>query len=224
MRLAVLLVPALLLAGCLGSEPEPAPPPALTGARAQAPASTAAGALTRVTDGARARTRLAFADAGALRQADLPVEPDRVLRAVLGRPAGAVTVPGPADTPPETSAITPPAPSAAQSCLGDTLAQVILGSRTMGRDAALAVGLAESGDAPAGLQLRICGAPRYLRDIHAMERALEQRFGATGAVVGENEIGEREIVFALVPAGAVAPRRLLRLLAAGDELRGLAWR
>ena len=128
------------------------------------------------------------------------------------------------DTRPETSAIAPGAPSAAQSCLGDTLAQTILGPATMGADSALGVGLAESGDAPAGLQLRICGAPRYLRDIHAMERALERRFGAGPARVGETEIGEREIVYAVVAARAVGRRELLGLLAAGPALRALAWR
>jgi hypothetical protein len=230
MRLAgsLALLPAVLLAGCLGGdEPQPAASaPVLTGAAAQAPASTTAGTLARVADGAAARTRLAYANVDALRSAELPVAPERVLRRVLGRvpDRGAVTVPGAADAPPETSAITPVAQSAAQSCLGDTLAQVILGPRAMGRDAALGVGLAESGDAPAGLQLRICGAPHYIRELHAMELALDERFGAAGAVIGEHEIGEREIVFATVPAGAVPPRRLLSLLAAGDELRAIAWR
>jgi len=128
------------------------------------------------------------------------------------------------DTRPETNAIAPAAPSAAQSCLGDTLAQVILGPAAMGRDSALGVGLAESGDAPAGLQLRICGAPRRLRDIHATEQRLARRFGAVPSRVGETELGEREIVHAVVAAGAVPPRELLRLLSAGPELRALAWR
>jgi hypothetical protein len=232
MRLArlVALLPALLLAGCLGGDDPPAetaaPEPALTGAAAHAPATTTAGTLALVADGRAARTRLAYADVDALRAADLPVAPDRVLRQMLGRvpEAGVVADPAPADTPPATSAITPGAQSAAQSCLGSTLVQTILGPRTMGHDAALGVGLAESGDAPAGLQLRICGAPRYIRDIHATERALAARFGDTAAVIGENEIGEREIVFATVPADAVPKRTLLALLSAGDELRALAWR
>lgn len=129
-----------------------------------------------------------------------------------------------ADTRPETSAIAPAAPSAAQSCLGDTLAQTVLGPAAMGRDSALGAGLAESGDAPAGLQLRICGAPRHLRDVHAMERALERRFGSARAHIGEAEIGEREIVFAVVAARDLPPRALLRLLSAGPALRALAWR
>lgn len=232
MRLAsllALLAAAGLLAGCLGDADEPAaalpPEPALTGAAAHAPPSTTAGTLAQVPDGRAARTRLAYANVDALADADLPVPAGRVLRAVIGRvpAAGAVADPPPADAPPEVSAITPGAASAAQSCLGETLAQTILGPRSMGRDAALGVGLALSGDAPAGVQLRICGAPQYVRDIRAMEQALEQRFGGT-ALVGEREIGEREIVFATVPAGALRPAVLLRLLAAGEPLRALAWR
>ena len=84
-----------------------------------------------------------------------------------------------ADPRPATSAITPDAPSAVQSCLGETLAQTVLGPGTMGRDAALGAGLAEGGDPAA--QLRICAAPRLIRHIHATERALERRFRGTGA-------------------------------------------
>ena len=218
MRLACLLAvvsAALLAAGCLGGD-DPAeetatlpPAPVLTGAHAQAPASTTAGTLARVPDGDAARTRLAYANVDALRAAELPVPADRVLRRVLARvpAAGATAIPAPADRAPQVSAITPVAPSAVQSCLGDTLAQTVLGSRTMGRDAALGVGLAESGDAPAGIQLRICGAPHYIRDIHAMEHTLETRFGGGGSVIGEKEIGEREIVFATVAADAVPAAR-----------------
>jgi hypothetical protein len=129
-----------------------------------------------------------------------------------------------ADPSPETSAITPAAQSAVQSCLGDTLAQTILGPGTMGDDAALGVGLAESQDTPAGLQLRLCGAPKFLRHIHAMQKRLEARFGDAEAVIEEREIGEREIVAGVVAAGDLPPRQLLRLLAGGRELRSLAWR
>ena len=129
-----------------------------------------------------------------------------------------------ADPAPETSAITPAAQSAVQSCLGDTLAQTILGPATMGDDAALGVGLAESGDEPAGVQLRLCGAPKFIRHIHAMEKRLERDFGDLNAVIAEREIGEREIVTGVVAAEDLAPRLLLRLLAGGRELRALAWR
>jgi hypothetical protein len=129
-----------------------------------------------------------------------------------------------ADPSPETSAITPAAQSAVQSCLGDTLAQTILGPGTMGDDAALGVGLAESQDTPAGLQLRLCGAPKFIRHIHATQKRLEARFGDAEAVIEEREIGEREIVAGVVAAGDLPPQQLLRLLAAGRELRALAWR
>ncbi|HZO35633.1 MAG TPA: hypothetical protein VFB41_02030 [Solirubrobacteraceae bacterium] len=135
-----------------------------------------------------------------------------------------------AGTRPERSAITPMAPSAVQSCLGETLAQTLLGPATMGRDAALGVGIAESGDDPAGIQLRICGAPHLIRQIHAMADALRRRFGGVGVGtasrtrVEEREIGEREMVAAVIAAGKLDAGDLLALLAAGPELRGLAWR
>ena len=111
-----------------------------------------------------------------------------------------------------------------QSCLGDTLAQTILGPATMGDDAALGVGLAESADEPAGIQLRLCGAPKFIRHIHAMEKRLERDFGDLNAVIAEREIGEREIVTGVVAAEDLPPRQVLRLLAGGRELRALAWR
>lgn len=134
-----------------------------------------------------------------------------------------------ADTKPERSAITPAGPSAAQSCLGTTLVQTILGPGTMGDDAALGVGLAVSQDAPAGLQLRICGAPHYIRHLHAMERTLKARFGdlktadGRSPIIGEQEIGEREIVAATLPADALSTAQLLNLLSGAEDLRDLAW-
>ena len=224
-------------------------------APAQAPAPPAAGTLAQVPIGPEAERRLGYANLDALAAAELPVARTLVLERVLGagaehaaksgrvvQVAGATVLHGDgeprvlggtgklaaalAQTRPETSAITPLAPSAAQSCLGDTLAQTILGSGTMGRDAALGVGLAESGDAPAGVQLRVCGAPRLLRDLHAMEDALRSRFGRLGqrARIEEREIGEREIVTGTVAAGALPPRALLELLSGGASLRSLAWR
>jgi hypothetical protein len=222
---------------------------------AQAPAAPAAGALAQIPTGPQVERRLGYANLDALASAKLPVARARVLRTVLGEGAGRVGNAGSAvqvadatvihgdgaprvlgasgeladvlaQTAPQTSAITPPAPSAAQSCLGDTLAQTILGPRTMGRDAALGVGLAESGDAPAGIQLRICGAPRLIRDLHAMEKELDERFGKLGAnaVIEEREIGEREIVTGTLSAGAIPPQTLLQLLSGGASLRSLAWR
>lgn len=248
---------AAALAACGGDAPtdEPTPPAApLTGAAAHAPAPTTAAALTQIPNLAPARERLAYVNVRALDAA--PVSRPRVLDAVLGTPRVAeaqtavrvghratvltgdtreVRSKDPAlaaslrTTRPQESAITPLAQSAAQSCLGDTIAQTILGPGTMGDDAALGVGLAEGVDRPAGLQLRICGAPRYIRHIHAMERALDRRFGdlGTGAKapsIREIEIGEREIVSAVLPAGRLSRDELLALLSAGPALRDLAWR
>ena len=239
--------------GSSAQKPEAASSP--RNVAAQAPAAPTAGTLSKVANGQEAARRLAYANLDGLAQAELPVSRRRVLQRVLrsgadeadGRKGLAVQV---ADatvfygakptvvggsrqlvarlrhTAPETSAITPIAPSAAQSCLGDTLAQTILGAETMGADAALGVGLAESGDAPAGIQLRICGAPRLIRDLHAMEKAMRARFGHLGesAKIGEQEIGEREIVAGTIAAHALPRRTVLDLLSGGRELRALAWR
>jgi hypothetical protein len=232
-RILALTFALTALAGCGGDDdPQTLPEPrdTLTGARAQAPAPVTAGTLAQVPDSPAAQRRLAFVNFDALAATDLPL--DRIATRLLGRPvadqATAVRVGDdlavPPATPPQTSAITPSAQSAVQSCLGETLAQTILGPETMGDDAALGAGLAESGDAPAGIQLRICGAPRLVREIHAMERALGEAFPEPGTVVGEREIGEREIVAGTVAAGAIDPARLLDLLAGGRSLRALAWR
>lgn len=250
LRVLIPILALLALAGCGGGDDDSTPPRAQTsaeeavsrpaGAPARAPASPTAGTLSQVALGPEAEHRLAYANLDALASADVPVARAKVLRSVLG--AGSAHLGGrhgtvvrvgargpverPAQTAPQTSAITPPAQSAAQSCLGDTLAQTIAGPAEMGRDAALGVGLAESGDAPAGIQLRICGAPRLIRDLHAMERALDARFGDLGAraVVQEREIGEREIVTATVAAGALPPGDVLELLRGARALRALAWR
>jgi hypothetical protein len=235
LTVASALAAAALTTACGGGGAErPAaavPPPdrPLRGAHAQAPPPATAATLSRVADSPAARARLGYVDRAGLRAADLPVAAADVVARVLApgvrsgvRVGDEVVEPGP-DAAPRTSAITPPAQSAAQSCLGETLAETILGPRTMGADAALGVGLAESGDDPAGLQLRICGAPHYVRDLRATERRLERAFAGMRARIGEQEIGEREIVAATVAADDVPPARLLDLLGAGRALRDLAW-
>ena len=242
MARATLLLLALALAGCGGGDGDATAPgtPAgrvLAGAQAQAPPSPTAGTLALVPDGPQARRRLAYANLDALTAAaDLPVSRDAVVRRVLGPGVavgagtavrvGASSPERPGEVPPARSAITPAAASAVQSCLGDTLAQTLLGPGAMGADAALGAGLAESGDAPAGVQLRICAAPRLIRHLHDAEEAFARRFGDLGrrAVWGEREIGEREIAFATVAAGALPAGDVLALLAGGPELRALAWR
>jgi hypothetical protein len=235
MRRTLALALALTaLAGCGGGGDDdptlPEPRDTLTGARAQAPAPVASGTLAQVPDGPAARRRLAFVNLDALAATELPLR--RVAAGVLGQAPGAQgtavrvgdRLATPPAAPPETSAITPAPQSAVQSCLGETLAQTILGPATMGYDAALGAGLAESRDAPAGLQLRICGAPHLIREIHAMERALKHAFPARGNVIGEREIGEREIVFGTVAASTLEQAELLDLVAGGRSLRALAWR
>ena len=250
----VAVAAALPTAGCFGGGDDDAPPEAaardaLPAAQAQPPAPTTAGTLAQVADVGPARERLAFVNLAAV--AGAPVGRAALLDRVLGpgaraagaREAGTVVRVGDAatvlhgddgapvvrgadgalaralaDPRPATSVIAPNAPSAVQACLGETVAQTLLGPGTMGRDAALGAGLAEGGE------LRICSAPRLIRQIHATERALERRFRGTGATVAETEIGEREIVGAKVPADALSERALLALLGAGAPLRALAGR
>lgn len=128
--------------------------------------------------------------------------------------------------PAEGTVITPSAQSAVQSCLGDTVAQTFLGPGNMGTDAAIGAGLAMSRDAPAGPQLRICGAPHYRRHIHETERRLQRLLRPAGdaAVIGEYEIGEREIVRAIVAVDDLPRSTLLGLLGGERQLRAVAWR
>lgn len=147
-------------------------------------------------------------------------------RAVVG--AGADLEALLADTRPETNAIQPTAQSAAQSCLGDATAQTIVGPARLGRDAALGVGLRASRDAPAGVQLAVCYAPHYRRQVHAAEHRIEKWYkqlapaSAPDAAIGEVEIGEREMLSAVLPAGVVGARQALRLLGGGPALLRLA--
>jgi hypothetical protein len=147
----------------------------------------------------------------------VPSGEDGVILGVAGDAADAL-----ADANPQTSAITPNAQSAVQSCLGDVLAQTIVGPAEMGADAAVGVGLAHSATEPDGLVLRICGAPRLIRHVHALEKQLQRHFEA--ATVEEREIGEREIMTAVVDLDALPAERALALLEVGPELRALTWR
>jgi hypothetical protein len=147
----------------------------------------------------------------------VPSGDDGVILGVDGAAAEAL-----ADPNPQTSAITPNAQSAVQSCLGDVLAQTILGPAEMGSDAAVGVGLARSVTEPDALVLRICGAPRLIRHVHALEKQLQREFKT--ATVEEREIGEREIMTAVVDLDALPAVRALALLSAGPELRALTWR
>ncbi len=235
-----LLTAAAPLAGCGGST---APSGDAAGHLSARPASPAvlrqpaapatAGALALVPDDAAAQTRLAYADAKRLRATDLPLPAATVTTAVLGDDARSAAIAvGSARKPfrpgakPETSAITPAAQSAVQSCLGDALAQTILGPATMGNDAALGAGLAVSASEPQGAVVRICAAPQYVRHLGQSERALERRFvGVRGAAVEHEEIGERAIVRAVVPARRLDARAVRAIVSGGSALRALApWR
>jgi hypothetical protein len=174
--------------------------------------------LTRVPDGPAARERLGYVNADRLGAARA------VRRAVLGGVAGRLRVGHaarrPEGDPGQTTAITPAAQSAAQSCLGDPLAETLLGPATMGRDAALGVALRTGADPPAGRKLVICFAPHYRRAIHTARRALGRRFGGLpGARIEEVEIGERETLSAVLPARALGRGTVLDLLSGGAALR-----
>lgn len=219
-----------------------------------APAAVAA-ALSAIPDGRWSRGRVAYVDVGRLREID-GVPAAAVLERVLGPGARRVRAlaAGAAPTavqlgaaltlldgvavaadpalaarlarPAADTVITPSAQSAVQSCLGDTVAQTFLGPGNMGTDAAIGAGLAMSRDAPAGPQLRICGAPHYRRHIHETERRLQRLLRPAGdaAVIGEYEIGEREIVRAIVAVDDLPRSTLLGLLGGERQLRAVAWR
>lgn len=206
------------MAGCGGGSPDPAEPAAEL---PQAAAPAAAGTLARVADSTAARRRLGYVNPQRLADTDLPAQDVR--RAVIGAPAGAVRVGGRVQrTIPRSvsrSAITPEASSAAQSCLGDAIAQTILGPKAVGRNAALAVGLT---DETGPLTVRLCGVPYFHRDLDRFAQAVQKRFG--GAVqVGERDIGERDIVSATIPVSAIGKRQTIRLLTGGRSLRALGW-
>lgn len=233
LRLTDLALPlvalAALLSACGGSDTPAAPEPIaamkLTGAGAKAAAPGAPATLSLVPDTTAARTQLAYADVPALAEVE-GIDAAAVTRAVFGtldlgdrdtavRVGDELFEPGAA---PERSAITPVGMSAVQSCLGDALIQNTFGPDAVGRDAALGAGIGRNGDA---LELRICGAPHFLREIHRMERLLVAEYG--DEVAGENEIGEREIAQATVPLDDVDPQDVVAILAGGTALTSRSW-
>lgn len=217
-----------ILAGCGGgarpaADVPPGPTARLTTSQARPPASATAATLSRVPDGPSGRRRLAYVNLTALAGADTPVPAAQLAAEVLGdhtrATSGQVSVPAAHSRVPEVSAITPAATSAAQSCLGDTLAQTLLGPGSMGEDAALGAALAE-GDG--GLELRICAAPHFVRHLDRTVRSIRTAFPEADA--RHEEIGERAIVSATVPPASVAASRLLAVVAGGRPLRALGWR
>lgn len=183
---------------------------------------------------------LARAVLGAEGQADLKAAGDATTAIRVGTATGATVITGPSgrvvrggsgklaealeSTTPPKSAIVPEAPSAVQSCLGDAAASVIVGPEVVGKVAAAGASVIDTKDAPAGPKLVVCLAPHLLREIHASEKRLEQAFPSKGLpagrepIIGEQEIGEREIVSAVVALDQVDPALVRDLLSGGPAL------
>jgi hypothetical protein len=132
-----------------------------------------------------------------------------------------------ADAAPERSVIQPTSPSAVQSCLGDAAAQTLVGSGVLGRNSTMGVGLRSGQDAPAGLKLVVCVSPNYRKQLYGSIRAMERRFGRPderdprSPQIGEDEIGEQQIAFGVIPVELLSRTELLDLLEGGDALRSL---
>ncbi|MBO9533019.1 MAG: hypothetical protein J7513_08605 [Solirubrobacteraceae bacterium] len=124
-------------------------------------------------------------------------------------------------TTPSASVLAPETASAVQSCLGDPAAQVMRGSEVLGPTSGLGVSvLAATEPGERGPVLHVCAAPHYVRELHAIEGRLKTRFPK--AEVGEQEIGEREIVSAVVPVDDLDASELRGLLGGGASLLELA--
>ena len=165
----------------------------LSGEQGQPPPPATSGALAQVSDGPQARKRLGYVNEAALARAELPFSARAVRARVLGagatvqRDGGIVSVGVEraaadrlADTEPKTSAITPRAQSAVQSCLGDTLAQTILGPGHDGRRrGARRRPRRERRRARRASSCAICGAPKlhppHPRDREDARAALRRR-------------------------------------------------
>ena len=131
---------------------------------------------------------------------------------VVGPGAAALT-----DTGAQVNAIQGNAVSAVQSCIGDPVAQTVLGPATLGRDRAIGVGLQDAGGTPT---VALCFAPRLVRHIHEAQTLVARRF--PGATVREEEIGERDMLLAELPLQRLGARELAALLRGGPALQRLA--
>jgi hypothetical protein len=106
--------------------------------------------------------------------------------------------------------------------------ETIVGPAVLGLKAAAGVGLQDGADAPAGPKLLLCFAPHFRRDLGAIERRLTRAFatgdasGPAAPVIGETDIGERDITRAIIPLDAVPRAQLRELLAGGPALLTLA--
>lgn len=131
------------------------------------------------------------------------------------------------ETTPKPNLIEDETPSAIQSCLGDPAAQTVVGPTVLGTKSAIGVSLIDSQDAPAGPKLLICAAPHFFRDLHRVETRLGRLFPSTGLatadrpVIGEQEIGERDIMAGAVALDQIDDALLDDLLAGGPRLVAL---
>lgn len=130
------------------------------------------------------------------------------------------------ETAPERNAGEDETAAAVQACLGDSIAQVITGPERLGQESAIGVGLAEAGDPPSGPHLRICVAPLRVKAVHDAEDRLMKLFPANGdpatrPVIGEQEIGEREIVSAKISLSRVSAAQLRGWLDGSEQVGAL---
>ncbi len=224
MRRLLLLVSCAVLPAACGGTPRTSPPARLplTAAQARPAPLPVAATLAHVPDTRDARTRLGFVDAARLPAAPLPAA--AVADAVLGAGArpGTVRVGPravvPAAAPPSRTIINDDAMSAIQFCLGDAIAQTVVGPGVMGADGALGVSVIR---AERGFALRACGAPHFKRELAPAARAIRR---GTGVRATRMEINDRLMVTASVPLRRLPGREILALLAGGPALRALGWR
>ncbi len=250
MRRRSIVLPLLAtaaLAGC-GNDERPAQ---TTAARAAVPAagtdaprpSAVAAALARIADVPAAERRLSYVNfdlAG-----DVAAVGDRrLVRRVLGdvtarsgtavrvgdavvrhragdtviRNAGARLRQALEDPAPTHNALTAETPSAVQSCLGDAAIEAIVGPARLGYMSAIGASLRDDGSGTDVLS--VCAAPHYARDLARIERRLRRLLPA--AAVEEHDIGERDIVSAVVAVTEVRERLVHELLAGDAALLTLA--
>lgn len=128
---------------------------------------------------------------------------------------------------PETNLLQAETPSAVQSCLGDVAAETIVGPGVLGVRSAIGAAVIDTQDPPAGPKLVICATPHFYRDLGRVERRIATLFPSDGLppedrpVIGEQEIGERDIMGAAIALDQVPASVLRNLLEGGDQLVAL---
>jgi hypothetical protein len=125
---------------------------------------------------------------------------------------------------PAPSIITADLTAAIQTCLGDAVAERLLGPATVGRGAAVGVALSHVGTATP--HLVVCASPRLVRDLGPVEARMRARLSGVATstqkpVIGEVELGERDVVRGALPVAGVSAAGLRALLSGGPQLRAL---